>query len=511
MATEIAKAYVQIVPKTEGIKQQLSSEFNSSGSSAGESFGTSMVGKLKGILAAAGIGAIVKEALDAGGALQQSFGGLDTLYGEASQAAKDYAREAASAGISMNDYAEQAVSFGASLKSAFEGDVTKAAEAANTAILDMADNSAKMGTDIGAVQSAYQGFAKQNYTMLDNLKLGYGGTKTEMERLLADAEKLSGVEYNIDNLGDVYAAIHVIQEDLGLTGVAAEEASETFTGSFQAMKASATNLLADLTTGGDVEADLLVLSENIRNFIMNNLVPMMANLLKQLPTLLAGAISMLIEGLNQISENADSIVKITLDLVGVLIKGLIQATPALLKAFLNLVVSAAKAFLTYDWAGLGKDLLYGIKNGIIGAVSVVVDAAKSAARSIFNAVKSFFQIGSPSKLMNKEIGRWIPAGIAIGIEDNISDVTDAMDDLSTQTLNTSIDDLTRNISYSSTISPTNNATDMQAVVSLLSQYLPNIGASIVLDSGTLVGATANKMDVALGKIATNNQRGVLFA
>lgn len=174
MPTQIAEAYVQIKPTTKGIKNQLSQEFGESGNSAGESFGSEMVGKLKGVLAAAGIGAIVKEALDAGGALQQSFGGLDTLYGEASQAAKDYAKEAAAAGISMNDYAEQAVSFGASLKAAFDGDTTKSVEAANTAILDMADNAAKMGTPLESIQNAYQGFAKGQYNMLDNLKLGYG-------------------------------------------------------------------------------------------------------------------------------------------------------------------------------------------------------------------------------------------------------------------------------------------------------------------------------------------------
>ncbi len=173
MAQEIAKAYVQLVPSAKGLKSSISSEIGpaagSVGDEAGGLLGNGIVGKLKGILAAAGIAKILADTLNAGGALQQSFGGLDTLYGEASQAAKDYAREAATAGISMNDYAEQAVSFGAALKSAFNGDVAAAADAANTAILDMADNSAKMGTSIESIQNAYQGFAKQNYTMLDNL------------------------------------------------------------------------------------------------------------------------------------------------------------------------------------------------------------------------------------------------------------------------------------------------------------------------------------------------------
>ena len=232
MATEIAKAYVQIMPSAKGIKGELTKEMGgdleAAGKSGGDKLGGSLVSTLKKVVVAAGIGKIVSDALSAGADIQQSFGGLDTIYGEAADAAKEYAYQAAQAGISANDYAEQAVSFGASLKQAFEGDTTKAVEAANTAIMDMTDNAAKMGTPIENIQSAYQGFAKQNYTMLDNLKLGYGGTKTEMERLLEDAQKISGVEYNIDNLGDVYDAIHVIQQDLGLTGVAAQEASTTF-------------------------------------------------------------------------------------------------------------------------------------------------------------------------------------------------------------------------------------------------------------------------------------------
>ncbi len=172
MATELGKAYVQIVPSAKGIGGTLSSELGGSATSAGKAAGLNIAGAIKGAIAAAGIGVAIKSALEAGGNLQQSFGGLDTLYGDAADAAKNYAAQAAAAGISANSYAEQAVSFGASLKQAFEGDTVKAAEAANTAILDMADNAAKMGTPIENIQNAYQGFAKQNYTMLDNLKLG---------------------------------------------------------------------------------------------------------------------------------------------------------------------------------------------------------------------------------------------------------------------------------------------------------------------------------------------------
>ena len=212
MATELAKAYVQIIPSAKGIGNSISSALGGEATNAGKSAGLNIAGAIKGAIAAAGIGAAIKTALSAGGDLQQSFGGLDTIYDTAAEGAKKYAAEAAKAGISANSYAEQAVSFGAALKQAYGSDLNGAMEAANVAILDMADNSAKMGTDIGSIQTAYQGFAKQNYTMLDNLKLGYGGTKAEMERLLKNAEEISGVKYDINNLGDVYSAIHEIKQ-----------------------------------------------------------------------------------------------------------------------------------------------------------------------------------------------------------------------------------------------------------------------------------------------------------
>ena len=176
MAT-LGTAYVQIVPSAQGIKGSISNvlggEVASAGESSGKSLGSSIVSFAKKAIVAGAIGKVVKDSLSEGAKLQQSyFGGLDTLYGEAADKAREYARAASEAGISMNTYSEQAVSFGAALKNAYGGDTTKAIEAANKAILDMADNSAKMGTDIESVQMAYQGFAKQNYTMLDNLKLG---------------------------------------------------------------------------------------------------------------------------------------------------------------------------------------------------------------------------------------------------------------------------------------------------------------------------------------------------
>ena len=292
--SDLGKAYVQIIPKAEGISNKIKDQVAPGAKQAGSEAGTSIAGNIKKVLAGAAIGATVvkgfQAALNEGGKLQQSFGGLETLYGDAAGAAKDYAMQAAQAGISANDYAEQAVSFGASLKAAFGGDTAKAAEAANTAILDMTDNAAKMGTPLENIQNAYQGFAKGNYTMLDNLKLGYGGTKTEMERLLADATKLTGVKYDMNNLGDIYAAIHAIQGDLGLTGVAAEEAATTFSGSFGAMQAAASNVLATLSTGGDVSGAMAQLASSAGTFLFNNLIPMIGNVVSNIPSALSGFI-----------------------------------------------------------------------------------------------------------------------------------------------------------------------------------------------------------------------------
>lgn len=165
----LGQAYVQIVPSAEGLAGSITKALGGEADSAGKGAGLKIVGAIKKLIIGAGLGTALKAALDEGAKLQQSYGGLETLYGDAAGAAKEYAAAAAAAGISANSYAEQAVSFGASLKQAFGGDSTKAVEAANTAILDMADNAAKMGTPLESIQNAYQGFAKQNYTMLDNL------------------------------------------------------------------------------------------------------------------------------------------------------------------------------------------------------------------------------------------------------------------------------------------------------------------------------------------------------
>jgi len=246
-------------------------------------------------------------AINQGAQLEQSLGGVDTLFKDSSSVVKANAASAfKTAGLSANEYMEQVTSFSASLISSLGGDTAKAATVADMAMGDMADNANKFGTDMESIQNAYQGFAKQNYTMLDNLKLGYGGTKEEMQRLLQDAQKLTGTEYNIDNLSDVYNAIHAVQDNLGVTGTTAKEASETFSGSFSAMKAAAQNLLGNLAIGGDVTGSIKDLVDTASTFLLNNALPMVGRIISSLPQVIKSGIK---SAGPKIKEAAGDIVK----------------------------------------------------------------------------------------------------------------------------------------------------------------------------------------------------------
>jgi len=227
-----------------------------------------------------GFAEMSKAAMESTAALEQNMGGVETLFkGSADTVIANAKRAYTTAGMSANQYMETVTSFSASLLQSLGGDTEKAAAVADQAIIDMSDNANKMGTDIASIQAAYQGFAKQNYTMLDNLKLGYGGTKTEMERLLADASKLSGVKYDISNLNDVYEAIHVIQGELGITGTTALEAGETIEGSMNAAKAAYDNFLNGSISGEEFAETLAVAAENVAS----NLAVIIQNFADQLP------------------------------------------------------------------------------------------------------------------------------------------------------------------------------------------------------------------------------------
>ena len=371
---ELAKAYVQIVPSAEGIQgkitEALGGEPAAAGDAAGQSLGAQLVGTLKKVIAAAGIGKIISDSINMGGALQQSLGGVETLFKDSADTVKEYAAQAyRTVGLSANDYMEQTTSFAASLLSSVSQDTDAAAQLANMAMVDMADNANKMGTDMQDIQNAYQGFAKQNYTMLDNLKLGYGGTQAEMQRMLNDATKISGVKYDLGNLADMYSAIHIIQQEMDITGTTAKEAATTLTGSFAAMKAAAENVMGNWSTGADLTEPLQALADTAQTFLVDNLLPMIGNVLAGIPEIVYSLVPELLqtgtellsslaqgftEGIpeffstalpqllaftDQLRDNAASFVDAGLNLITQLINGLIAGLPDLIAYVPDIIIN----------------------------------------------------------------------------------------------------------------------------------------------------------------------------
>ena len=604
MATELGKAYVQIMPSAKGISKSITKTLDPEAKSAGKSVGSSIVSGIKKVIIAAGIGKVIAMAVKEGGALQQSLGGVETLFKDHADRVKKYASQAyKTAGVSANEYMEQVTSFSAALIQSLGGDTKKAAEIANMAMIDMADNANKMGTNMRDIQNAYQGFAKQNYTMLDNLKLGYGGTKKEMERLLADAQKLTGVKYDINNLADVYEAIHVIQTELGITGTTAKEASETLTGSFGALKAAFKDTLGAMALGQDIGPMLKNLSSTLITFLQN-LLPMLSSTIMQIPQIIVSvvaeagpsfiqtgmqAISDLLTGLGQalpkliptavdailtlvstfienlpmlvqsgidliiglaeglanaipiiiekVPEIIDNILATIIDLLPLIIdagiklftslveelptiinnivdvlpdiiegiintigtlvpliidagiellvalvdnlpaiiKGIVAAIPKIIDSIINalvnnipLIISAGVRLLTAlitnlpkiiativrampqiisnmvsalskgisAFVGVGADLVKGLWKGIKSVKKWILDKIKGFVGDITSGIKSFFGIKSPSKVMANEVGKWLPEGLAEGIEDNVKPVTAAMKELANLTTGT---------------------------------------------------------------------------
>ena len=390
---ELAKAYVQIVPSADGIQGSISrimgGEASSAGESAGTLLGTKLVGTLKKVIAAAGIGKMISDSLNLGGALQQSIGGIETLFGAGGRSIEEYAKSvgksvdavkdeyaslmqsqqtvfdnAAQAyrtvGLSANEYMEQTTSFAASLLSSVSKDTNAAAQLANMVMVDMADNANKMGTDMASIQNAYQGFAKQNYTMLDNLKLGYGGTQAEMQRLLTDAEKLSGLHYELGNLADMYSAIHIIQTDLDITGTTAKEAATTLTGSFAAMKAAAQNVLGDWSTGADLTAPMQALADTARTFLQGNLLPMIGNVLAGIPQLVYGLVP--------------EVLQTGTELVSSLAAGFAQGIPAFLSTALPQLLSFTEELRANagQFVDAGLNCITQLLNGLIAGLPQLI-------------------------------------------------------------------------------------------------------------------------------------------
>ena len=445
-----------------------------------------------------------KQSIQGFAAQEQLIGGVDTLFKKSSAQVQQYANDAyKTAGLSANDYMETVTSFSASLLQSLGGDTAAAAQKADQAITDMSDNANKMGTDMTSIQNAYQGFAKQNYTMLDNLKLGYGGTKSEMERLLADAEKISGVKYDLSSYADIVDAIHVVQTEMGITGTTAKEAATTIEGSANSLKSAWSNLLTGMSNenlsldklvqnvvdsvgtyadnllprlqtmlprfaegmtqlvnglvpyvGPAMETLLPALVQGVGGLVsgivqalpaaveaISAVVPMLVEQLtvllpqivsagveiiaslasgigENLPALIPAAVDAVIEVASGLVANVDKIIIAAGQLIGGLTQGLIEAVPHLVYRLPEIILAITSGLLKgmASIGMVGQQLVEGLFNGIANAASWLYEKIKGWAGDVLDWIKGFFGIHSPSKVFADEVGKFIPPGITLGVE-----------------------------------------------------------------------------------------------
>ena len=648
MATELGKAYVQVIPSAKGIGGMLKKSMGGDMDSAGTSLGKGLGSKIKAAIIAAGIGKVLKTAIFEGAKLEQSLGGVETLFKGSAGRVKKYAAEAyRTAGMSGNEYMENVTSFSAAMISSLGGNTKKAAKLSNQAITDMSDNANKMGTDLSMVTQTYQSLARGQYQMLDNLKLGYGGTKGEMQRLLNDAEKLTGKKYDISSFSDVTQAIHAIQTQMGITGTTAKEAASTISGSFNMMKASAKDFLGNLTLGRDVSKSMENLVTSTGTFL-SNLLPALGNIAKGLvnvigttfpqmfskignslgasmPGLISKGLTMVTQFTTSLRKNAGKFVsagmemllklaqgwansmpvmiqkipQIITNIAGLindnapkimitggkiiitLVKGLINAIPTLIanipqilramwnaftafnwmslgstmisgiagalrsgigslfsaaqslcvtivNAFINLPTvlfnagataivhliqgfrsawgvitsiggrivvavisglvslasrmwSSAKsaasrmlsAFRAVSWGSVGTHIISGIIRGIAGAAGKLFSSMKNLASKALSAAKKVLGINSPSRVFAAEVGRWIPAGIAVGVTKNSGILSSVMDDTAKSMTASFNPNLVRNAQISWSGATQNNAANQTGnVVQNINIYQP---------------------------------------
>lgn len=642
----------------------------------------SLAGKLKGGLATAakvgaaaltaaatGMAALTKASIDQYAKYEQLVGGVDTLFKTASDKVQEYAANAyKTAGMSANEYMDTVTSFSASLLQSLGGDTEKAAQKADQAITDMADNANKMGTGMEMIQNAYQGFAKQNYTMLDNLKLGYGGTKEEMERLLADAEKLSGQKFDISSYSDIVDAIHVVQTEMGITGTTAKEAASTIQGSVSAAKSAWSNLItgiaadnADLdtlignfvssveTAAGNIIPRVSVMLGGISQLVTSastTIIPMvittitdnlpallqaavalvgalgqgiidslpaitqaaidilffLANgLIENLPTLIDGIVQVtltivqmltspdfltqlietaillimtlaqglidaipqliaavpmiignllaaiivelpniiqmgidllfaLIDGIikcipelvaavptliiafvNGIVNNLDKIILAAPQIIVSLITGIIGAIPELIAAVPRVIAAIADTIRNYDWGGIGRNIVQGLKDGIAGMWDNIKDWFNEKVNSLVGGVKRILGIHSPSKVF-AGIGGFMAEGLGEGFSDEFAavknDIEGSMNfDAGTITADANISRNYTSGSYGA--ASTSGGGDSGRIVMLLEQYLPMLAnMKVIMDSGQVIGLLAPGMDEELAKINARKARAV---
>lgn len=386
--------------------------------------------------AAGAVIALTKSAVENYGEYEQLVGGVETLFKDSAGTVEEYAKNAyQTAGLSANEYMETVTSFSASLLQSMGNDTQAAAEKADQAITDMSDNANKMGTDMQSIQNAYQGFAKQNYTMLDNLKLGYGGTKEEMQRLIDDANALNAAQgnytnYSIESYADIVDAIHTVQTEMGITGATALEASTTIEGSIGAMKAAYANFVTGL---GNDNADISELSSQLIQSVgtvAENVLPVVETVLKNIaeavqrdgPEMIEKFVSYAIEKLPEV-------ISLGLQMVISLVKGIAQNIPQLVTSVLNMMATIAQTIWDSlpDIIEVGKNIVRGLWEGIKIMASWIGDKVSGFVGGLVDGVKGVLGIHSPSRVF-AGIGQNMALGLGQGFERQMQRVSSGIQD-----------------------------------------------------------------------------------
>lgn len=462
-----------------GIGSKIKNSFSKIGNIAGTALKGATVAIGSAATAMTGLGvASVNSYAD----LEQNIGGIETLFGKNADTVIKNAQNAyKTAGMSANQYMETVTSFSASLLQSLGGDTERAADTADMALQDMSDNANKMGTSMELIQNAYQGFAKQNYTMLDNLKLGYGGTKTEMERLLADAQKITGVKYDISNLNDVYTAIHVIQGEMGITGTTFKEASSTITGSISSMKAAFDNFLNGSGTIDQLVETGITALENIINAageLIPNLVQSVAD---ATPQIVEGINKIFPQILNIITENAPTILSSIGQILMSLTTTLIEYTPQILQIAMQLIESFISGIISMlpQIIQMGITLITQLITGIAQMLPELIPQAVQAIVTIVEGL-----LDNIDQII--DAGIQLLLGLAEGLMDAIPQLIEKIPTIIEKLLNAIVNNLPKLIEMGITLIQKLAMGLVKAIPSVL-EAIPKIMKAIVDSFGNAVG------------------------
>lgn len=401
------------------------------------SFGDVLKANIAGQAIVAGVKAVAgavknigEAAIQSYGEYEQLVGGVETLFKSSADTVMQYAANAyQTAGMSANEYMTTVTAFSASLLQSMGGDTDAAAEKANLAITDMSDNANKMGSSMESIQNAYSGFAKQNYTMLDNLKLGYGGTKEEMQRLIDDANALNAAQgnytnYTIDSYADIVDAIHTVQTEMGITGTTQLEAATTIQGSISSMKAAYENFVTGL---GDENADIAELATNLIDSavtVAENILPVIERVLENIGTIVQEKGPEMIERfVSYAVEKLPDIIRLGMQMVIALAKGLAQNFPQLVTGVLDMVATIIDTLVDSipDIIEIGKDIVRGVWEGIKAMGSWIKDKVTGFFGGIVDGVKGVLGIHSPSRVF-AGIGENMALGLGEGWDDEYGNI-----------------------------------------------------------------------------------------